>query len=145
MWALCWFQNCSNPEGLSLLLLISLSSEAFLLLHLCSSNLSLLLTTTLSNWFSASKCCCPGPSSLLHVFLFGGGESKQVLEQKQGYEGKQPCFPLPRALGFQVDLPRPHLEKLVGSASFLESEEKRGEKLLVGYVCWKWSAGYFFK
>lgn len=62
------------------------------------------------------------------MFLFGGGESKQVLEQKQGYEGKQPCFPLPRALGFQVDLPRPHLEKLVGSASFLESEEKRGKK-----------------
>ena len=34
----------------------------------------------------------------------------------------------PRALGFQVDLPTPHLQKLVGSASFLESEEKREKK-----------------
>ena len=51
-----------------------------------------------------------------------------MLEQKRGYKCKQLCFPLPRTLGFQVDLPRAHLQKLVGSASFLESEGKKEKK-----------------
>jgi len=51
----------------------------------------------------------------------------------------------PRVLGFQVDLPRPHLQKLVGSAAFLESEEKRGKKITGGVCVLEMECWLFFQ